>query len=78
MRKDRFTGAVARREGKFEAADGGTLFLDEIGDMNLETQAKLLRVLQEKQFERIGGNQPLNGRRAHHRGDQPGPRSDGR
>jgi DNA-binding NtrC family response regulator len=58
--KGAFTGAVARREGKFEAADGGTLFLDEIGDMSLETQAKLLRVLQEKQFERIGGNQPLN------------------
>jgi DNA-binding NtrC family response regulator len=58
--KGAFTGAVARREGKFEAADGGTLFLDEIGDMPLETQAKLLRVLQEKQFERIGGNQPLS------------------
>jgi len=57
--KGAFTGAVARREGKFEAADGGTLFLDEIGDMPLETQAKLLRVLQEQQFERIGGNQPL-------------------
>jgi two-component system NtrC family response regulator len=54
-----FTGAVARREGKFEAADGGTLFLDEIGDMGLETQAKLLRVIQEKRFERIGGNQSL-------------------
>jgi len=58
--KGAFTGAVARREGKFEAADGGTLFLDEIGDMGLETQAKLLRVIQEKQFERIGGNQPLS------------------
>jgi DNA-binding NtrC family response regulator len=57
--KGAFTGASARREGKFEAADGGTLFLDEIGDMSLETQAKLLRVLQEKQFERIGGNQAL-------------------
>jgi DNA-binding NtrC family response regulator len=57
--KGAFTGAVARREGKFEAADGGTLFLDEIGDMALETQAKLLRVLQEKQFERIGGNEAL-------------------
>src|ERR1700756_3356201 len=55
--KGAFTGAVARREGKFEAADGGTLFLDEIGDMSLETQAKLLRVIQEKGFERIGGNQ---------------------
>ena len=58
--KGAFTGALQRREGKFEAADGGTLFLDEIGDMALETQAKLLRVLQEKQFERIGGNQPLS------------------
>ncbi|MGH7913990.1 MAG: sigma-54-dependent transcriptional regulator, partial [Candidatus Binataceae bacterium] len=57
--KGSFTGAVARREGKFEAADGGTLFLDEIGDMSLETQAKLLRVIQEKRFERIGGNQSL-------------------
>jgi DNA-binding NtrC family response regulator len=57
--KGAFTGAVARREGKFEAADGGTLFLDEIGDMSLETQAKLLRVIQEKRFERIGGNQSL-------------------
>jgi len=57
--KGAFTGATARREGKFEAAEGGTLFLDEIGDMSLETQAKLLRVLQEKQFERIGGNHPL-------------------
>jgi DNA-binding NtrC family response regulator len=42
-----FTGAIARREGKFEAADGGTLFLDEVGDMPLETQAKLLRAIQE-------------------------------
>jgi len=58
--KGAFTGAVARREGKFEAADGGTLFLDEIGDMALETQAKLLRVLQEQKFERIGGNQTLS------------------
>src|SRR5262250_771353 len=45
-----FTGAIARREGKFEAADGGTLFLDEVGDMPLETQAKLLRAIQEKEF----------------------------
>ena len=58
--KGAFTGAVARREGKFEAADGGTLFLDEIGDMSLETQAKLLRAIQEKRFERVGGNQPLS------------------
>jgi DNA-binding NtrC family response regulator len=54
-----FTGAIARREGKFEAADGGTLLLDECGDMPLETQAKLLRALQEKEFERVGGNQPI-------------------
>jgi DNA-binding NtrC family response regulator len=57
--KGAFTGAVARREGKFEAADGGTLFLDECGDMPLETQAKLLRAIQEKEFERVGGNQPI-------------------
>ena len=54
-----FTGATARREGKFEAADSGTLFLDEVGDMPLETQAKLLRALQEKEFERVGGNVPI-------------------
>src|SRR5262245_37218569 len=54
-----FTGAIARREGKFEAADGGTLFLDEVGDMPLETQAKLLRALQEREFDRVGGNQTL-------------------
>jgi DNA-binding NtrC family response regulator len=57
--KGAFTGATARREGKFEAADGGTLFLDEVGDMPLETQAKLLRAIQEKEFERVGGNEPL-------------------
>jgi two-component system NtrC family response regulator/two-component system response regulator HydG len=51
-----FTGAITRREGKFEAADGGTLFLDEVGDMPLETQAKFLRALQEREFERVGGN----------------------
>jgi len=57
--KGSFTGAVTRREGKFEAANGGTLFLDEVGDMPLETQAKLLRAIQEKEFERVGGNQPI-------------------
>jgi two-component system nitrogen regulation response regulator NtrX len=50
-----FTGAVADRRGKFEAADGGTLFLDEIGDMSLKTQAKVLRVLQEQTLEPVGG-----------------------
>ncbi|HEX7708183.1 MAG TPA: sigma-54 dependent transcriptional regulator, partial [Thermoanaerobaculia bacterium] len=57
--KGAFTGAVGAREGKFEVADGGTLFLDEIGDMKLETQAKILRVLQEKEFERVGGTQTI-------------------
>src|SRR5919205_14042 len=50
-----FTGAVADRRGKFEAADGGTIFLDEIGDMSLKTQAKVLRVLQEQTMEPVGG-----------------------
>jgi Nif-specific regulatory protein len=54
--KGAFTGATEQRRGKFERADGGTLFLDEIGTLNLTAQAKLLRVLQEKEFERIGGN----------------------
>ncbi len=53
--KGAFTGAVADRRGKFEAADGGTLFLDEIGDMSLKTQAKVLRALQEQVVERVGG-----------------------
>lgn len=51
-----FTGADRRRIGKFEQADGGTLFMDEVGDMALATQAKLLRLLQEQEFERVGGN----------------------
>ena len=50
-----FTGAVARRRGKFELADQGTLFLDEIGDMSLKTQANVLRALEEQAFERVGG-----------------------
>jgi two-component system NtrC family response regulator len=57
--KGAFTGAIAAREGKFEAADGGTIFLDEIGDMGGETQAKVLRVLQEQEFERVGGNRTI-------------------
>ena len=57
--KGAFTGAMTAREGKFEAADGGTIFLDEIGDMSLETQAKVLRVLQEREFERVGGNRTI-------------------
>ncbi|HEY0710270.1 MAG TPA: sigma-54 dependent transcriptional regulator [Polyangia bacterium] len=53
--KGAFTGAVARRPGRFELADGGTLFLDEVGDISLDVQVKLLRVLQEREFERVGG-----------------------
>jgi two-component system nitrogen regulation response regulator NtrX len=55
-----FTGAVSRRQGKFELADGGTIFLDEIGDMTLKTQAKVLRVLEGQPFTRIGGSQPIS------------------
>src|SRR6202167_5366522 len=54
-----FTGAVAQTMGRFQAADRGTLFLDEIGDLPLELQPKLLRALQEKQFERLGGSRPF-------------------
>jgi Nif-specific regulatory protein len=53
--KGAFTGAQMRKKGRFELAEGGTLFLDEIGDVNLGTQVKLLRVLQEREFERLGG-----------------------
>lgn len=55
-----FTGAVEMRKGRFELADGGTLFLDEVGDIPLSIQVKLLRVLQDKCFERVGGNRPLS------------------
>ena len=55
-----FSGATSMKRGKFELADGGTLFLDEIGDMSLATQAKVLRVLQEQQFTRVGGSKLLN------------------
>ena len=57
--KGAFTGAQARKKGRFELAEGGTLFLDEIGDINLSTQVKLLRVLQEREFERLGGTESI-------------------
>ncbi len=58
--KGAFTGAERAQEGKFELADTGTLFLDEIGDMSLKTQAKILRILQEQCFERVGGRKTIN------------------
>lgn len=57
--KGAFTGAIKDRKGKFEIADGGTIFLDEIGDLREELQAKLLRVLQEQEFERVGDSSPI-------------------
>ncbi len=57
--KGAFTGATSRRVGRFELADGGTIFLDEIGDVSVAVQTKLLRVLQEKEFERVGGMTPI-------------------
>jgi formate hydrogenlyase transcriptional activator len=58
--KGAFTGATQRRPGRFESANGGTIFLDEIGDLPAETQIALLRVLQEREFERVGSNQPIS------------------
>jgi Nif-specific regulatory protein len=57
--KGAFTGAESRKKGRFELAEGGTLFLDEIGDVNLATQVKLLRVLQQREFERVGGTETI-------------------
>lgn len=57
--KGAFTGAIARRIGKFEEADGGTMFLDEVSEMDLRLQAKLLRVLQEREIDRVGGSKPV-------------------
>ena len=58
--KGAFTGATQRRLGRFESAEGGTIFLDEVGELSPETQAALLRVLQEREFERVGGGQPIH------------------
>ncbi len=57
--KGAFTGATEQRKGKFEQADGGTLFLDEVGDMSLDAQAKVLRVLEEQRVQRVGGSEPI-------------------
>src|SRR5207237_5450622 len=57
--KGAFTGAHGSKKGRFDAANGGTLFLDEIGELNLATQVKLLRVLQEREFERLGGTETI-------------------
>ena len=58
--KGSFTGAHSNKQGKFDQADGGILFLDEIGDMSLKTQAKILRILQEQKFERVGGHKTIS------------------
>lgn len=58
--KGSFTGAFEKKNGKFELADGGTLFLDEIGDMSIQTQAKVLRVIETQEFQRVGGNKNIN------------------
>ncbi|MCK1864398.1 sigma 54-interacting transcriptional regulator [Pseudomonas aeruginosa] len=77
--KGAFTGAITSRAGRFELANGGTLFLDEIGDMPLPMQVKLLRVLQERTFERVGSNKTQNvDVRMDHRRDPQEPREDDR
>ena len=72
--KGAFTGAHDRKPGRLELANGGTLFLDEVGDMSLMAQAKLLRVLEERRFERLGGNKLDSGRLPPDLGDQPAAR----
>ena len=69
----RSPGAVQQKKGRFELAHRGTIFLDEVGELPLEAQVKLLRVLQEQEFERVGGTQTVRVRRARHRGHQPRP-----
>ncbi len=69
--KGRIHRAQARTEGRFQQAEGGTLFLDEIGDMPMEAQTRLLRVLQEGEYTTVGGRTPIKTERAHHRGHAP-------
>ena len=76
--KGAFTGAITQRVGRFEQSDGGTLFLDEIGDMPLSLQGKILRVLQNGEFSRIGSQRHAEDRRADRRGDEQKPRARGR
>ncbi len=75
--KGSFTGATGRRIGKFEQCNGGTLFFDEVGDMTPLVQSKVLRVLQEQRFERVGGIANHSDRRADHRRHQPRPGKNG-
>ena len=75
--KGSFTGAVMTRQGLFEQADGGTLFLDELGELPIDLQPKLLRALEQREVRRVGSAKAQQGRRPHHRGDQPQPRGRG-